>query len=91
MSPLNPNAKGVGPDIGRGSNPDTTLYFGFLNARAGILINDVAIDPDTGDAYFTDSPNCRENIIDDADYYYYYYYYVNDASCQASSKSTART
>ena len=28
---------------------------------AGILINDVAIDPDTGDAYFSDSPNCRED------------------------------
>jgi hypothetical protein len=27
---------------------------------AGMMINDVAIDPDTGDAYFTDSYNCRE-------------------------------
>jgi hypothetical protein len=27
---------------------------------AGMLINDVAVDPDTGDAYFTDSYNCRE-------------------------------
>jgi hypothetical protein len=27
---------------------------------AGILINDVAIDPTTGDAYFTDSFNCRK-------------------------------
>jgi sugar lactone lactonase YvrE len=24
-----------------------------------MLINDVAVDPDTGDAYFTDSFNCR--------------------------------
>lgn len=27
---------------------------------AGMLINDIAIDPDTGDAYFTDSFNCRK-------------------------------
>jgi hypothetical protein len=27
---------------------------------AGMLINDVAVDPDSGDAYFTDSFNCRE-------------------------------
>ncbi len=33
---------------------------GGVSVRAGILINDVAIDPDTGDAYFSDSPNCRE-------------------------------
>jgi hypothetical protein len=29
--------------------------------NAGILINDVAIDADNGDAYFSDSPNCRED------------------------------
>ena len=27
---------------------------------AGMLINDIAIDPDNGDAYFTDSFNCRK-------------------------------
>jgi hypothetical protein len=27
---------------------------------AGMLINDIAIDPETGDAYFTDSFNCRK-------------------------------
>ena len=32
-----------------------------VSAMAGILINDVAIDPDNGDAYFSDSPNCRED------------------------------
>ena len=30
------------------------------SAPAGMLINDVAVDPDSGDAYFTDSFNCRE-------------------------------
>lgn len=29
--------------------------------NAGIFINDVAIDADNGDAYFTDSSNCRED------------------------------
>jgi sugar lactone lactonase YvrE len=32
----------------------------FTSLPAGILINDIAIDPDTGDAYFTDSFNCRK-------------------------------
>jgi hypothetical protein len=29
----------------------------------GMLINDIAVDPDTGDAYFTDSFNCREILF----------------------------
>ena len=29
------------------------------SAAAGMLVNDVAVDADTGDAYFTDSFNCR--------------------------------
>ncbi len=28
----------------------------------GMFINDLAVDRDTGDAYFTDSFNCRENL-----------------------------
>ena len=43
-----------------GSNPTFIPLFG-ANINAGILINDVAIDPDNGDAYFSDSPNCRED------------------------------
>jgi hypothetical protein len=31
--------------------------------NAGIFINDVAIDADNGDAYFTDSSNCREDPV----------------------------
>ena len=45
-----------------GSNPNFIPIFDPSNPlNAGILINDVAVDPDTGDAYFSDSPNCREN------------------------------
>ena len=46
-----------------GANTTTIPYpnLGGVNAMAGILINDVAIDPDNGDAYFSDSPNCRED------------------------------
>ena len=47
-----------------GANTTTIRYPnlpGVVNAMAGILINDVAIDPDNGDAYFSDSPNCRED------------------------------
>jgi hypothetical protein len=45
-----------------GANPANIAFpqLGGVTVRAGILINDVAIDPDTGDAYFSDSPNCRE-------------------------------
>ena len=52
------------PSLQAGANPNQALpipQLGGLTAMAGILINDVAIDPDTGDAYFSDSPNCRED------------------------------
>jgi hypothetical protein len=46
------------------------MYFSFSTSNgqlassvpAGMFINDVAVDPDTGDAYFTDSFNCREPL-----------------------------
>lgn len=44
--------------IGGGRNGGTPPP--YSPAPAGMLINDIAIDPDTGDAYFTDSFNCRE-------------------------------
>jgi len=56
MGPIQP----ANLQIQLGANPADITYFGFLTLRAGILINDVAIDPDNGDAYFSDSPNCRE-------------------------------
>ena len=63
MGPIQP----ANLQIQLGANPADITYFGFLTIRAGILINDVAIDPDNGDAYFSDSPNCREysaNAVD---------------------------
>lgn len=60
MCPIQP----ANLQIQLGANPADITYFGFLTLRAGILINDVAIDPDTGDAYFSDSPNCREDTAD---------------------------
>jgi hypothetical protein len=44
-----------------GANPALIPLLGGPAINAGILINDVAIDPDNGDAYFSDSPNCRED------------------------------
>ena len=68
MSPLR-----VDVSLQNGANPGNVLYSsngkfmtaagGFtpaFNFTAGMLINDVAIDPDNGDAFFSDSLNCRE-------------------------------
>jgi hypothetical protein len=52
------------PSLQAGANPNQALpipQLGGQTAMAGILINDVTVDPDTGDAYFSDSPNCRED------------------------------
>ena len=37
------------------------LFTPSFQFTAGMLINDVAIDPDNGDAFFSDSLNCRED------------------------------
>ncbi len=49
--------------LSAGANSAFIPYPQLNNAllNAGIFINDVAIDADNGDAYFTDSPNCRED------------------------------
>jgi hypothetical protein len=60
MGPIQP----ANLQIQLGANPADINYLSgtpfAVTLRAGILINDVAIDPDNGDAYFSDSPNCRE-------------------------------
>jgi hypothetical protein len=41
------------------------LFTPPVQFTAGMLINDVAIDPDNGDAFFSDSLNCRESAAND--------------------------
>jgi hypothetical protein len=75
MSPLRTDVSG----LRTGANPDDVLYSTnnkfmtadlftpAFNFTAGMLINDVAIDPDNGDAFFSDSLNCREAAANDND------------------------
>ena len=43
------------------------LFTPAFDFAAGMLINDVAVDPDNGDAFFSDSLNCREAAAADDD------------------------
>ena len=43
------------------------LFAPAFDFSAGMLINDVAVDPDNGDAFFSDSLNCREAAANDDD------------------------
>jgi len=56
MNPITYPA-GANQEIVSGS--DYVRNIGETSLPAGMLINDIAIDPDNGDAYFTDSFNCR--------------------------------
>ena len=72
MSPLRTDIS-----LTNGANPATVQYSAngkFMpdnlftppfQFTAGMLINDVAIDPDNGDAFFSDSLNCREAAAND--------------------------
>jgi len=57
MNPITYPA-GANQEIVSGS--DYVRNIGETSLPAGMLINDIAIDPDNGDAYFTDSFNCRK-------------------------------
>ena len=74
MSPLRTDI-----DLKNGWNPDPVNYATngkFMTANlftpafdfaAGMLINDATVDPDNGDAFFSDSLNCREAAANDDD------------------------
>ena len=43
------------------------LFTPAFDFAAGMLINDATVDPDNGDAFFSDSLNCREAAAHDDD------------------------
>jgi hypothetical protein len=69
MSPLiNGSGANTDNDNSKPGSATATEYWKFATnngssselVKVGMLINDIAIDSTNGDAYFTDSFNCRE-------------------------------